>query len=68
MGKTGQVLIYFIVDSNGDIADVKLHKSVEYSLDQEALRLIRQSPKWEPAFQNGKNVKAYRRQPVTFSF
>ncbi len=68
MGKTGKVLIYFIVDSNGNITDIKLHKSVEYSLDEEALRLIRQSPKWEPAFQNGKNVKAYRRQPVTFSF
>lgn len=68
MGKAGQVLIYFIVDSNGNITDTRLHKSVEYSLDEEALRLIRQSPKWEPAFQNGKNVKAYRRQPVTFSF
>ena len=31
-----------------------------------AVNAIRKGPKWKPAVQNGRNVKAYRRQPVTF--
>jgi periplasmic protein TonB len=30
------------------------------------MRVIRKGPKWTPAIQNGKIVKAYRRQPITF--
>jgi hypothetical protein len=28
--------------------------------------VLNKSPKWKPASQNGKTVKAFRRQPVTF--
>jgi protein TonB len=31
-----------------------------------AVNAIRKGPKWKSAVQNGRNVKAYRRQPVTF--
>jgi protein TonB len=31
-----------------------------------AVNAIKKGPKWKPAVQNGRNVKAYRRQPVTF--
>jgi protein TonB len=31
-----------------------------------ATAAIRKGPKWKPAVQNGRQVKAYRRQPVTF--
>ncbi len=68
MGIAGRTDIFFMVGSDGSISDIRLYRSVEYSLDEEAIRLIKQSPKWEPAFQNGRNVKAYRRQPITFSF
>jgi protein TonB len=62
----GMVKVFFKVDSDGSIKDVRLYKSVEYSLDSEALRLIKKSPNWIPAFQLGKHVKAYRVQPITF--
>jgi protein TonB len=39
---------------------------VEFVLDDEAMRVIEQSPLWQPAFQDGKNVNAYRVQPFTF--
>ncbi len=65
--KSGQVRILFTVNSDGSLTDLKIQRSVEYSLDNEALRLIRRSPKWEPAFQDGRKVKAYRVQPLTFA-
>jgi protein TonB len=35
-------------------------------LKQEAMRVIRQSGKWTPAIQNGRQVKSYKKQPVVF--
>jgi len=35
-------------------------------MEKEVLRLLTISPPWSPAIQNGRAVKAYRRQPVTF--
>lgn len=64
--KNGQVKIGFVVDTTGILRNPFIIKSVEFSLDKEAIRLIEDAPKWEPALQNGKKVKAYRRQPITF--
>ncbi|MEP7110864.1 MAG: hypothetical protein ABI760_22910 [Ferruginibacter sp.] len=50
----------------GNAIDIYLKKSVEYVLDEEALPLIRNSPKWIAAFQNGRALKAYCIQPGTF--
>lgn len=62
----GEVIVQFIVDSTGLIDHVELYKSVEFSLDEETMRLIKNSPKWKPASQNGKYVKSYKRQPLRF--
>ncbi len=62
----GTVRVEFIIDKTGKVGDIEIAKSVEYSLDQEAMRLIRESPTWTPATQWGRIVKAYRIQPVTF--
>lgn len=62
----GHVFINFMVDTDGSIKDIYLSRSVEYILDETSLKIISESPNWHPAFQNGKHVKAYRRQPLTF--
>ncbi len=62
----GQVRVQFRVTKEGGLADIYLKKSVEFVLDEEALRVVRNSPKWIPAFQNGKPLNAYRVQPLTF--
>ena len=41
-------------------------KSVEFVLDEEAIRVIEKSPLWQPAIQHGKQVNAYRIQPIGF--
>ncbi|MFT3750888.1 MAG: energy transducer TonB [Agriterribacter sp.] len=66
LGKSGTVVVQFIVDAKGGVTDVEVVQSVEYSLDEEALRIIKKSPRWNPAFMDGHNVKAYRKQPLTF--
>jgi protein TonB len=62
----GQVIVHFVVDKSGNVIEPYIAGSVEYSLDEEALRIIKGSGKWEPSFQNGHNVKSYKRQPVNF--
>jgi protein TonB len=64
----GQVDVIFIVDQNGNVIDSRISKSVEYSLDDEALKIIKNSGKWRPAFQNGRYVKSYKKQPIVFKF
>ena len=63
---TYTVLLQFVVDIDGSVSDIKVLKSPGFGLDQEAMRVIRKSKKWEPAMYDGRPVKAYRRQPITF--
>ncbi len=63
----GQVWIQFIVDIDGSIMEAKIIQSVEPSLDEIALNIIRESPRWQHAVQYNRPVKAYRKQPITFA-
>ena len=60
------VVIQFIVDKGGNISEVKPLSKHGYGMEQEAVRAIKRGPKWVPAIQNGRNVNAYRKQPITF--
>ena len=62
----GTVWISFMIGPDGNIEELYISKSVEFILDESSLQIIGASPKWNPAFQNGRNVNAYRRQPLTF--
>jgi hypothetical protein len=62
----GQVRVMYIVDTLGRCTDITLRKSVEFVLDEEAKRIIYNSPLWNSAYQKGRKVKAYRIQPITF--
>ncbi len=65
--KGGTVRVFFTINTDGKLSNISLKKSVEFVLDEEVLRVVRNSPPWMPAFQNGKTVRAYRVQPITFS-
>ena len=60
------VVVQFVVDKEGKISDVKAITNHGYGMEEEAVKVIRKGPNWVPAVQNGRNVKAYRRQPITF--
>ena len=56
----------FIVCKDGTICDIKVVNNVLPSIKKEVERVIKLSGNWVPAEQDGKKVKAYRKQPVTF--
>lgn len=64
---TYTVIVQFVVDTGGRISDVKALTRHGFGMEAEVMRIIRRGPKWTPASQEGRLVKAYRRQPVTFS-
>lgn len=60
------VVIQFVVDTAGNISDIKPLTNHGYGMEEEVMRVISKAPKWIPALINGRKVKAYRKQPVTF--
>lgn len=64
----GEVRVRFIVDKDGSLSDIEISRSVEFSIDEEAMRIIRKSPKWTPATLDGEVAKSYKIQPLTFYF
>lgn len=62
-----RVEVRFIVAKDGSISDVQATSGHGYGMEQEAIRVIKKGPKWEPALQNGRHVNAYRSQPIVFN-
>jgi protein TonB len=60
----GRVSISFKVDRDGNITDPYIQKSREYSCDQESIRIILGSGKWEPATKDGIPVHSYKVQQL----
>ncbi|NEU09014.1 TonB family protein [Flavihumibacter sp. R14] len=67
-GIMGKVLISFVVESDGTMADIKLLNSVHPLLDKEALRVVRRSPNWIPGYQHGIPVRVAYTVPIAFTF
>ena len=62
----GRVLVTFIVNKDGAIVEPEVVKSVNPSLDKEALRVISSMPNWKPGSQRGKPVRVKYTVPVNF--
>lgn len=65
-GVSGRVMLQFTVNPNGSVTDVKVLRGVDPALDQEAVRVISSSPKWEPGRQRDRAVKVTYTFPVVF--
>lgn len=61
-----KVELSFIINIDGSLSDIRCEKDPGFGTCEEAIRLIKTTPKWQPAVQNGKKVKCYFRQPITF--
>ncbi len=62
----GHVVVSFVVGKDGHISDVTVLRSVDPSLDKEAVRVIRNMPRWTPGKQGGEPVKVRYNVPVSF--
>ena len=65
-GVQGRVIVTFVVARTGSITDVQVAKSVDPSLDKEAVRVVKAMPHWIPGKQNGSAVRVKFTVPVTF--
>ena len=66
-GIQGRVIVSFIVKKDGSLSQVRIVKSVDPSLDKEAIRLIKSMPIWRPGKIDGLNVNVKVLVPVDFS-
>jgi len=62
----GTVYVSFVVNEKGEVADVKVIRSIDPLLDAEAVRVVKSSPKWTPGEQRGKRVQVKYVIPVRF--
>lgn len=62
----GRVVVSFVVEKDGHISDVTVLRSVDPSLDKEAVRVIRNMPRWTPGKQGGEPVRVRYNVPVSF--
>ena len=66
MGIQGRVICTFVVERDGSVSDIRIARSVDPSLDKEAIRVVSGMPKWIPGRQNGQSVRVKYTLPVTF--
>ena len=62
----GTVIVAFIVEPDGSVSNAKLMRSVDPNIDQEALRVVRQMPKWNPGKRAGIPVRVRSCLPIKF--
>lgn len=62
----GKVTLQFVIEMDGHVGEVRIARSVDKSLDQEAIRVVKLLPKFTPGRQNGHPVRVWYTLPVQF--
>ena len=62
----GRVVLQFVVDKEGKVTDIQVVHSIDPTLDQAAIDVIRTLPDWKPGMQNGQPVNVRYTLPVVF--
>lgn len=64
-GLAGKVYVTFIIEIDGSIANIKIIRDLGYGTGEEAVRVLKNSPKWLPGEQNGRKVRVLYSLPIT---
>lgn len=65
-GIEGKVFLQFIVDKDGSLGEFQVLKGIGGGCDEEAIRVVKGSPKWQPGKQRGRPVKVRMGLPIFF--
>jgi periplasmic protein TonB len=65
-GTQGRVIVQFVVERDGSIAQAKVLKGIGFGCDEEALRVINKMPKWTAGSNNGQKVRVFYTLPILF--
>ena len=63
----GKVFLQFVVEKDGSLTDIKVVRGIGRGCDQEAMRVLKASPKWKPGEQNGRVVRSTYTVPINFT-
>lgn len=66
-GIEGVVAVIFTVKTDGTIGNIKIKRMIDPDLENEAIRLVKQMPKWDPATDNGKPVESTAEVDIPFT-
>ncbi len=62
----GRIIMSFIVNKEGTLSDIKVLRGLGSGLDEEAVRVLSESPKWKPGIQKGQPVRVTYTMPIFF--
>lgn len=65
-GVEGRVYVNFVIEKDGSITNVKVSQGIGSGCDEEAVRLVKSMPKWNPAKRHGQPVRVRYSIPVVF--
>lgn len=63
---TGRVLLTFVIERDGSLTNIKILQTPDESLSNEAIRIMKLSPKWTPGMQRGQAVRVKYTLPIDF--
>jgi protein TonB len=63
----GTVYVTFVVERDGSVTDVRVLRGIGGGCDEEAIRVIKAMPKWNPGKQRGKPVRVQFNMPIKFT-
>ncbi len=63
---SGKVFVNFVVTTEGEIRDITILKGIGFGADQEAIRMVKNMPRWKPGMQSGKAVNVRYNLPISF--
>ncbi|WP_026952380.1 M56 family metallopeptidase [Algoriphagus mannitolivorans] len=66
LGIEGTVIVVFVINNDGSIRDAEILRGIGGGADEEAIRVVMNSPNWKPAYQRGKAVSSRMRLPIRF--
>ncbi|OQX78524.1 MAG: energy transducer TonB [Bacteroidetes bacterium 4484_249] len=65
-GIQGRVFVTFVVEKDGRVTDVRVLRGIGGGCDEEAIRVIKNMPNWNPGKQRGKSVRVQFNMPILF--
>ncbi len=65
-GVSGRVVVAFVVEKDGRVTNVQVVRKKHPALDEEAVRVVKKMPKWNPGRNNGQPVRVKYNLPVSF--
>ena len=60
----GRIYVSFVVEKDGSLTDIKVVRDAGFGTGEEAVRVLKNSKKWQPAEQNGKKVRCQFMLPI----